>query len=317
VVVTSIVQFLWTKYEPDERRQNKVDWDSMAVAFLKFCKADTHHDSSLTSVAGALSSLSQAVLERASSSKKNGSRVSSQRLLDTHGRPSQASLGAESEDTQPMDDSSPTVSSSPPTPPLEAVDAFNINNPEYRTLLSQLRALICPCLGHMFPKSGLKTTKFLVAGIFEHPLWYLRAISDSESEARSKKVPAFPTELTTELITAIKSQMVKRTNSTLVSPIPSPSRNRLGDFNDDNRTKTLSSIKHGTISPIDTEELIASPSKRFKAANGSAVPSLLSGENTHMRILHLETEQDNLRREIAVLRAEIETLKKPRNLLSS
>ena len=287
----------------------------MAQSFLKFCKVETQRDSSIKLVAGALSSLSQAVLEREGNSKQSASRSPSTREISSVQQKSQNSVGNDSDDTQPMEDVVPMITSSPPTPPLESSEPYNITSPEYQTLLSQLRALISPCLTYMFPNSSLKKDKFLVDFPKSGLVWALRPLSSSESSTRSQKIPTFPQELTNELLSIIKSQMVKRTSSAIISPSASPSRPRLGDF-EQNRTKTLSSIKHGAASPTDLEEY-GSPSKRFKAANGSSVPSAFSNEAAHMRILQLETEQDNMRREIAVLRAEIEQLKKPRNVLSS
>lgn len=306
------------KYEPDESKQSKVSWEALATSFLKFCGADTYGDSSIKSVAGALSSLSQTALARDSNSKKSNSRTPSVRQLDGSSLKSQSSVGNESDDTQPIDDTVPMITSSPPTPPLETTDAFNLSSPEYRTLLSQLKVLIAPCLGHMFPNSSLKASRFASEPFALSLAWHLRALSDTEASQRAKKVPAFPAELTKELVTAIQSQLVKRTNSTVVTPHASPSRSKLGDLTEEHRTKTLSSIKHGTMGGIDTEELLGSPSKRFKLANGSSsVSHLLTPETTHKRILQLESEQDTMRREIAVLRAEIEQLKKPRNVLTS
>lgn len=234
-----------------------------------------------------------------------------------------------------MDSDSPHgMSSSPPTPPLEPQDqhhpTFNINNPEYRTLLSQLRALVCPCLAYMFPRSSLKQNKFLVEGIAANPTWYLRPLNDAESDVRVTKVPPFPQELTVELLSTIKSQMVKRTSSTLASPSLSPSRPKPGDLTSDNRTKTLSSIKHGpSSSSMDLDDSMTSPSKRFKSASGAAVAApivassasslstLLSNESTHLRILQLEKDQEELRKEVAVLKAELELIRKPRSLAPS
>lgn len=268
--------------------------------------------------------MSQAALERMeNSSKKNVTPTGSRRNDSLHRR-SQTSL-AESEDTQPTDDAN-TDSSSPPTPPLETnSDAYNIHKPEYHTLLSQLRALVSPCLSHLYPKSTLRSSKFLAETASTAPAFSLRLLSDTESESRAQKLPAFPQELTEELMAAIKSQLVKRTSSAMsISPASSPSRSRLAPLTDESqRTKTVSSIKHGpSSSSMDVEDLMASPSKRFKSANGSAVAAIqpspmLTAEAAHMRILQLETSQDNMRREIAILKAEIEHLKKPRNLSSS
>lgn len=264
-----------------------------------------------------MNALSQAALERMENSSKKTPSTLGPRRNDSSQRRSQTSL-VESEDTQPTDDT-PSDSSSPPTPPLEAnSDALNLHRPEYQSLLMQLRALVTPCLSHLFPKSPLRANKYLAETTATSPVFALRRLSDSEAEEHSHKVPTFPQDLTDELMSAIKSQLVKRTSSQMISPVSSPTRPRLASIVDEShRTKTVSSIKHGpSASSMEVDELLASPSKRFKAANGMAVtPShMLTAEAAHMRILQLETSQDTLRRELALLKAEIEQLKKPRNL---
>lgn len=316
------------KYEPEESRQSSVTWESLAVEFLKYCNADKHQESSLNSVAGALSALSQAALGKIQSpSKKSAGALSARRADSSHGR-SQTSL-ADGEDTQPTEDI-PSDSSSPPTPPLQLRDAFDITNPEYRTLLSQLRALVCPCLVHLYPKSELAASKFLVDGTASNPSWYVRALpAEEDSGARAKSIPPFPQQLTNELLNVIRSQLVKRTSSAAnfsaasFSPVHSPTR-LPGALEEAQRTKTLSSLKHAPLNgPLDLEDAHQSPNKRIKMADGMAGPAasvprvLLSPEAANLRILQLEAAQESLWRELVSLKAEIEQLKKPQNTASS
>lgn len=297
-----------------------MSWEALATGFLKYCKADITPNTSLSSVAGGLNALSQAALERMENSAKKSSSSTASRRVDSLSHRSQTSL-VESEDTQTGEDT-PSLSSSPPTPPLENIaEAFNIHRPEYQSLLQQLRALTTPCLSYLFPKSSLRSSKFLADTATTTPVFCLRTLSSIDSEARLLKMPNFPQELTDELMSAIKSQFVKRTSSQMISPVSSPSRSRIPNVVDEShRTKTVSSIKHGSSASMEVDEMMmASPSKRFKAANGMAVTAIqpnhmLTAEAAHMRILQLETSQDNMRRELALLKAEIEHLKKPRNL---
>lgn len=259
-------------------------------------------DGTISTAAGALRSLSQSIIGK----ERIKAKVRTRRLPNSPSSSSTSSITSQVSDETHDDINGNHESynnSRPTTPPMPdqvatSDDLFdfprscNINDPSFRTILTQFKALIGFSLSYLYPDSEWCAVKFKHDG--DNASWLVTKNTESEKNSRISTVPPYPSNLKNEIARLIETQLVRRAS---VSSIDRASFER-------SPLKTSASQKHA---PPNTHDDALPSAKRIRPLNSIFTSTT---EVLHLRIAALESEVGHLRHSLSVMQHDISWLVK-------